>query len=146
MLFTQEQVRFSCSSRAKHHPFMQELNASSKISTSLSLFLRFSNKRAAFRVNTPTLHVQPAQLRTGAQGRTSPATKNPPWSDTIFRATPSHNATSTKTQTPAWIRLDTSGEAFVSHSLAVLRRSCTDAGADQMFPALRLRAAGTRTG
>lgn len=123
VLFTQKQVKFLRSCTTKHHPSTQEMNASTRISPiSLSLSQVFSNKRAAFRECTPTQHVQPAHSRAGAQRRTSAANENPPWRDTIIRATPSHNATFTKTQTAARRCSDSSGESFVSRSLTVLCR------------------------
>lgn len=118
MLFTQEEVKFNCFNT----PDYIHLGRKWMHVPTYHLSQVFSNKRAACKENTPTQHIQPAHPSNGAQNPTPSATDDPPWRDTIIKATASHNATSSKIQTPARRLLDASGEAFVSRTLAVLCR------------------------
>lgn len=90
------------------------------LSLSLSfkfLAIREQLSERAHPLSTYSLHTLALALRAGLL-----LLKIPPWRAAIDRATPSRNATSTKTQTPTRRRSDSSRVDFVSHSLAVLCR------------------------
>lgn len=139
-------MKFRCSSSTKPNQSTKEINARIGISP-LSLSFKFLAKREqiserAHPLSTYSLHTLTLVLKVGLRR----PLKIPPWRDAIIGATPSHNATSTKTQTLARRRSVPAGKLlFLTHSLCSAEGHA-DAGADQMFPALWLRAAGSRTG